>query len=384
MKLTFVITARPSFSRVLTFIQEAQKSNFINVEVVLAASAASARYGDVLGMLEREGIESAAKLNTASFSGTIDSMAKTTASTIHELSTYFSHNRPDAVVCVADRFETIAVSISASYMNIPVIHIQGGELTGNIDEKVRHANSKLSDLHFVSTEISKQRLIRMGENPNNVYNTGCPSIDLVDKLLSVHWSSEDVWKKYGGVGRKFNLVKGNYVVVLQHPETDYYEASYSHIKSTLEAVKDFGKPALVFWPNIDNGSDGTSKGIRMFREENMSLNFHYFRNFIPEDFINLVKNSYCLVGNSSMGIRESSFLGKSVVNIGGRQRNRERGPNVIDCGYDKSEIFRSLVNIQHCNVEKSDLYGDGNAAKKMVRILEQIDLKIDSDFYEQA
>lgn len=382
MKLTFVITARPSFSRVLTFLQAAKQSDFIDVEIVLAASAANTRYGDVKAMLEAEGISCDAQLNTAGYSGAIDSMAKITASTIHELSTYLSNNKPDAVVCIADRFETIAISISASYMNIPVIHIQGGELTGNIDERVRHANSKLSDLHFVSTDLSKQRLTRMGENPEMIFNTGCPSIDLVCKMLSPDWDPQVVWDKYGGIGNKFELIPGEYLVVLQHPETDYYESSFNHINATLEAVKEFGKPALIFWPNIDNGSDGTSKGIRIFRENNMLLNFHYFRNFHPEDFINLVNKSYCIVGNSSMGIRECSYLGKPVVNIGSRQRNRERGANVIDSGYTKSEILASLYKVVSMNIGRSYLYGDGKSGQRMVAILKGLELSIKTNFYE--
>lgn len=382
MKLTFVITARPSFSRVLTFIQAANLSENIEVEIVLAASAANKRYGDVEEMLRKEGLECKALLNTAVYSGAIDSMAKITASTILELSTYLLNNKPDAVVCIADRFETLSISLTASYMNIPVIHIQGGELTGNIDERVRHANSKLSDIHFVSTELSKNRLIRMGENPSSVHNTGCPSIDLVERMLKEDWDPNSIWENYGGVGERFDLKKGEYIVMLQHPETDLHDLSFDHITTTLEALKRFGKPVLVFWPNIDNGSDGISKGIRSFREENMHAPFHYFRNFHPEDFINLVNNSYSLVGNSSTGIRECSYLGKPVINIGGRQKNRERAANVQDAGYSTEEILNLLQKIQSIQVEKSTIYGSGNAGKEMVKVLESKSLGVKAAFYE--
>lgn len=208
-------------------------------------------------------------------------------------------------------------------MNIPVAHVQGGEVTGSIDEKVRHAVTKLSNMHFVSTEKAQERLLRMGEAPEHVYITGCPSIDLAAEILSNPVLDFDPFERYGGVGSTVDLSSG-YLIVMQHPVTTEYEQARQHIEETLYAVHDIGLPVLWFWPNVDAGSDGTSKGIRIFREVAQPRDIHFFKNMAPTDFLRLLYNSKALIGNSSVGIRECAFLGVPTVNIGNRQTGRAR------------------------------------------------------------
>ena len=242
---------------------------------------------------------------------------------------------------IADRFETMATAIAASYMNIPLAHIQGGEVTGNIDEKVRHSITKLADYHFVASEGAKERVLKLGEIPNRVFNTGCPSIDLaaeVEAETAVHFNP---LIKYGGVGANVNWSSG-YIVVMQHPVTNEYAESRHHIEETIDAVNELKIPAFWFWPNVDAGSDGTSKAIRAFRENHRPEHIHFFKNMEPADFLRLLINSKCLIGNSSVGIRECAYLGVPVVNIGSRQNRRDRGYNVIDIGYSKTEIENAV------------------------------------------
>ena len=285
--------------------------------------------------------------------------------------TFFENYRPDAVLVIADRFENLSVAISASYLNIPLIHIQGGEVTGSIDEKVRHAITKLSDIHFVATKRSKKFLIKMGENKKNVFLTGCPSIDIAFKAKSK--LSKDFFKKNKGVGNVPKYYE-KYIVVMHHPETTKFNETYSQILQTINAILKLKDIKIVWlWPNIDAGSDIISKQLRILRENKLASNISFFKNFTPENYIKLIYNSECLVGNSSSGIRESSFLSIPVVNIGSRQKNRERGLNVIDVEYNQNQIFNAILKqMQNRKIKKSFIYGDGFAYKKIVNLLSKI------------
>ena len=217
-KICVVITARPSYARVKTALQAIKDHPKLELQLVLAGSSLLDRYGSAYKVIENDGFEVIEKIYNILEGETPSSMAKTTGLAIMELSTTFANLKPDVVVTIADRFETIATSIAASYQNIPLAHIQGGEVTGNIDEKVRHANTKLSDIHLVASEDAKQRVIKMGENPDYVINTGCPSMDLAKEVLENPKFDFDPLVKYGGVGSEINW-KDGYLVVMQHPVT---------------------------------------------------------------------------------------------------------------------------------------------------------------------
>ncbi|MFT5386638.1 MAG: UDP-hydrolyzing UDP-N-acetyl-D-glucosamine 2-epimerase, partial [Saprospiraceae bacterium] len=281
----------------------------------------------------------------------------------------------DAVITIADRFETIATSIAAAYQNIPLIHLQGGEVTGNIDEKVRHANTKLADIHFVTSEDAKERVVKMGEDESYVYNTGCPSIDIASEVLKSPNLDFDPIEKYGGVGGTFSASE-DYVVVMQHPVTTEYNEAKNDVLKTLRVVDSLGIPTFWFWPNVDAGADGTSNGIRSYRENFNPRNIHFFKNMEPNDFLELLVNSKCLIGNSSAGIRECSFLGVPVVNIGTRQNRRLRGDNVIDVAYDEEAIKNAIeLQLSHPKNTKSTIYGDGKSGKRIADILATIELR---------
>jgi UDP-hydrolysing UDP-N-acetyl-D-glucosamine 2-epimerase len=280
-------------------------------------------------------------------------------------------------VTIADRYETLATAIAASYMNIPLAHVQGGEITGSIDEKVRHAVTKLADLHFVCTRAAFERVVRMGEEPESVFFTGCPSIDLAREVLARPQMDFDPLERYGGVGPALDL-SGGYIVVMQHPVTTEYAEARRHVEETLFAVRSAGLPALWFWPNVDAGSDGTSGAIRKFRELERPANIHFFKNMAPSDFLRLILHARCLVGNSSVGIRESAYLGVPVVNIGTRQGGRDRGGNVKDAGYGRVEIEDAIrERASHGRFPTDLLYGDGSAGARIADLLAAQPLSIE-------
>ena len=297
-KIAVVITARPSYSRVKTVLSAIQAHPNLELQLVVAASALLDRYGSAVNHIEKDGFAIAAKVFNVLEGENLTAAAKTTGIGILELSTVFDNLKPDIVVTVADRFETIATAIAASYMNIPLAHIQGGEVTGNIDEKVRHAITKLSDYHFVASEGAKERVVKLGEDPMMVFNTGCPSIDLAKEIVNGKTLPFNPYQKYGGVGAKPDLSNG-YLVVMQHPVTNEYQDSRKHIEATLEAIHKINRPTLWFWPNVDAGSDGTSTGIRAFREQHLLPNVHFFKNMEGTDFLQLLQHCNCLIGNIS-------------------------------------------------------------------------------------
>lgn len=375
-KVCVVVTARPSYSRVKTVLRAILEHPELELQLVVAASALLDRYGTAVNYIEKDGFPISARVYMVLEGENPASMAKTTGLGMLELATVFDNLKPDVVVTIADRFETLATAVAASYMNIPVAHIQGGEVTGSIDEKVRHAVTKLSDLHLVSTRCAGERVEKMGEDSHKVFVTGCPSIDLAAEIADDPGLNFNPFERYGGVGDLHELTNG-YLVVMQHPVTTEHDLARKHIQETLEAVYAINMPTLWFWPNVDAGSDGTSNGIRSFREKYRPENITFFKNMEPTDFLRLLYSSKCLVGNSSVGIRECSFLGVPVVNIGTRQNRRERGQNVIDVDYRKEEIIAAIRRQTSNGRYAADkLYGDGRAGVRISKALAEAPLEV--------
>ena len=368
-KVCVVVTARPSYSRIETALRAIDAHPDLELQLVVAASALLERYGNTVRYIEAAGFKIAARVLMVLEGESLAAMAKTTGLGLMELTTVFENLKPDVVVTIADRYETLATSVAAAYLNIPLMHIQGGEVTGSIDEKVRHAITKLADIHCVATDSAVTRVLRMGEHPETVFKTGCPSIDLAAALLPDPSLNFDPFEKYGGVGPALDLSDG-YLVVMQHPVTTEHEQARDHVAETLNAVCEMGMPTLWFWPNVDAGSDGTSKGIRTFRERYHPDNIHFFKNMESTDFLRLIYSSRSLVGNSSVGIRECSFLGIPVVNIGSRQCRRDRGGNVIDASYNRASITHALDHhLSNGRYPQSSLYGDGHAGERIAGVL---------------
>ena len=368
-KICVVVTARPSYSRIRTALHAIHQHPDLELQLVVAASALLERYGHAIQAIERDGFPVAARVYMVVEGENLVTSAKSTGLGLVELATVFDNLAPDAVVTIADRYETLATAVAASYMNIPVVHVQGGEVTGSIDEKVRHAVTKLSNLHLVSTAGAAERVRKLGEEASSVVITGCPSIDIAAEVAASPAFDFDPFVKYGGVGPTTDLSKG-YLVVMQHPVTTEYEAARQQVDETLYAVRDAGLPVLWFWPNVDAGSDGTSKGIRVFREKEQPGNFHLFRNMFPEDFLRLLVHATAIVGNSSVAIRECSYLGVPAVNIGSRQQGRERGANVIDVEHDRAAIAGAIAeHVRRGKAPSDHLYGDGRAGARIADCL---------------
>ena len=373
-KICVVVNSRANYGRIKSVLVAARDHPTLDVQMIVGASALLHRFGSVIDVIRNDGFEPSATVHSIVEGETPTTMAKSTGLAIIELATQFENLKPDVVVTVADRFETIATAIAASYMNIPLAHTQGGEVTGSIDESVRHAVTKLAHIHFPATKRAGEFLVRTGEDPEAVHFTGCPSIDAITSIdLSL---PADKFDKYRGVGAQLDFSKP-YIVVLQHPVTTEYGQGLAQIEETLSAVHQLGMQTVWLWPNVDAGSDQVSKGIRLYRERKQPTNIHFYINFAVEDYARLINNASCLIGNSSSALREGAFLGVPAVNIGTRQGGREHGPNVMHVPYNAAQIEAAVhKQLAHGRYPRSTMFGDGSAGAKIADVLATVDFKI--------
>jgi len=371
-RICVMVASRANYARIKSVLRAIEEHPALELQLVVGASALLNRFGSAIDVIRADGFEPAAITYTIIEGENPTTMAKSTGLGVIELSTIFENLRPDIVLTVADRFETMATAIAASYMNIPLAHTQGGEVTGNIDESVRHAITKLAHIHFPATDASCERVIRLGEEPATVFNVGCPAMDAVHGLDLTLTNS--LFDRYGGVGPRLDVENRRYLLVLQHPVTTEFGSGREQIEQTLEALRRLEMQAIVLWPNIDAGSDDVAKGLRVFRETHRPDWLHLFRNFSVEDYARVLANAACVVGNSSSGIREGSFLGVPHVNVGTRQQGRERGENVIDAGYDADEIVAAVKRqLEIERYPRSSLFGDGTAGSQVAEILATVE-----------
>lgn len=349
----------------------------MELQIVVGASALLSNYGDVLSLLKKDHFKHNLKIAMAIEGGSSVAMAKTAGLGVSEFATAFHNLEPDVVVVRGDRYEVLSAAIAAAYLNISIAHIEGGDVTGNIDESVRHAVTKLAHIHFATNKKSKERVIRMGEDSKYVFNFGCPELELIAKST---YNVTDNFIDGFGVGNVVDIKKP-YLVVMQHPVTSEIDQNRYNITNTLEVVHELKIPAVWFWPNIDAGTDEISKGIRRFREQHNPEHIYFVKNLSPEEFIVLLQGSLCLVGNSSSGIKECSYLGVPVVNIGSRQDGRMRTKNVVDTGYGKNDIKRAIeYQVNHKKYKPSNVYFQKDTSEKIAGTLASVKLYTQKQF----
>ena len=366
------ITARPSYSRIRSALSILSKNKNINLHILCSGSALLNRYGRIVDYIQRDGFHVYDELYTYVEGDESINMALTTANTISLSAQAFKKLAPDFIVTIADRYETLGTAVAASYMNIPLIHIQGGEVSGNIDEVVRHTVTKLSDFHLVSNEYAAQRVHSLGESLNNIFITGCPSIDIAEeaKHISQEVLTHSLQQQLGS--HVFNLAEP-FIVLLIHPETNHHEESFNNMFLLLTLLTKLDINVLVFNPNVDSGSDSMWQALEFFKKGYEQNRFYYINNLEGHVFLKLLTLSSCLVGHSSVGIRECAYLGIPVINIGERQNGRERANNVLDVAWDEYEITAAILqqlSIRH--YPQSTLYGNANAGERIASVIDSL------------
>jgi GDP/UDP-N,N'-diacetylbacillosamine 2-epimerase (hydrolysing) len=377
MKILTLVERRADYSRMRPILKELYKDPFFEVYLVVTGACLLDVHGKDVDYIKEDGfvINAEIPMFVQGERNTNTSMVKALAKVLSGMTDEIERFRPNLVLTGFDIGANLATTIAAAHMNIPVAHIQGGEVTGTIDESIRHAMSKFSHIHFPATEDAKNRLVRLGENPKHIFNVGCPSIDTIVQTPIVD-------KKI--LEEKFDIdFSKPTILLIQHPVTTESGESKEQISNTISVIKELGVQALVALPNNDAGSSEIIDEIK-----NSGLN--WYPSLSTDEFVNVYRNIGAIVGNSSSGIHESSTFGIPAVNIGTRQKDRERAANVIDVGYDKKSIKtgieKALFNTEYRkNIENIiNPYGDGKSAKRIVKLLKSINLDgiVQKRFYE--
>ena len=376
-RICIVVGSRANYSSIKSVMRAVEQHPDLKLQIIVGASALLDRFGSVVNIIEQDGFKPDARVNMIVEGETPATMAKSTGLGLLELPTLFELLKPDVVVSVGDRFETMATAVAGAYMNIPVAHTMGGEITGTIDESIRHAITKLAHIHFPASRLAAERIVRMGEDPSTVHHVGCPRIDLAAEIVQTDGRlSDGEWLEREGVGGHINIDEP-FLVVSQHPVTTEYGEGETQIAETLMALAQLRMPTIMLWPNVDAGSEDVARGMRKFREQQRPEYIRFYKNFAVETFVRLMMRAACLVGNSSAPIREGAFLGAPAVNIGTRQQGRERGSNVIDVNHDRGAIVDAICRqVAHGRYPSEPLYGDGQAGRRIADILSSSPLHV--------
>jgi UDP-hydrolysing UDP-N-acetyl-D-glucosamine 2-epimerase len=377
-KICIFIGSRANYSSIKSVMVAISEDHDLHLQLILGASAVLERFGNISNIIEQDGFKPDYVFYNNIEGENPVTMAKSTGLGIIESSSILNNLKPDVVIIIGDRFEMMSVTIAAAYMNIKIAHTMGGEVTGTIDESIRHAITKFSHIHFVSNEDSKNRVLKMGEMPETVFNVGCPRIDIVKKELLNNSDNitSNLFDEHRGVGEILNLTNG-FLLVSQHPVTTEFSESRTQIDETLNALNELQIPTIMLWPNIDAGSDEISKGIRSFREKYNPKWLHVFINLPISAYIHLMNTTLCLIGNSSSGLRDGAYIGTPVVNIGSRQNKRLRSNNVLQVDNDSKEIIKGIkLQIQKGKYLSSNIYGDGETGLKIAKILKTDDFSL--------
>src|SRR5437763_3852858 len=339
-RVCFPITSRAYYGRSQLLIKKLHDHPAIDLELMLGGSILLDKYSrHVADDIAAGGFTISASLFNVIEGGNHVAMAKTACLTALEFTNSFHTADPDIVVICGDRFEQLAIAMAAAYLNKTIAHIEGGDLSGSIDESVRHAITKLAHVHLVTNEDARRRVLAMGEDPQYVFNTGSLDVE-VASLVTATLSSEAI--NHYGVGHEVDVTRP-FVLVIQHPVTTERDNRH-HLEQTLEAITALDLPAIWIWPNPDAGTGEMADRLRHFRENagHAADKMRFITDLPVGEFIALLKAAACLVGNSSAGIKECSFLGTPVVNIGARQQGRLHAGNVVHAGDRSADILAAV------------------------------------------
>jgi UDP-hydrolysing UDP-N-acetyl-D-glucosamine 2-epimerase len=380
-RICFPITNRSYYGRSQLLIRKLHAHPEIELELMLGGSILLDKYSrHIADDIEAGGFSITASLFNVIEGGNHVAMAKTACLTALEFTNGLHAQDPDIVLMCGDRFEQLAIAMAAAYLNKTIAHIEGGDVSGSIDESVRHAITKLAHVHFVTNADAERRVLAMGEDPQYVFNTGSLDVELAARVDAPITSA--VVNGYG-VGHMVDVTQP-FLMVIQHPVTTDSD-NRQHLEETLRAVSMLGMPAIWFWPNVDAGTGEMAERIRHFREHPAAAAapIRFITNVRAGEFVALLKATACVVGNSSAGIKECSYLGTPVVNTGVRQQGRLHAENVVHVGHDADEICRAVVaQVSHGRYPPSLIYYRPDASQAIVDVLASMPLYTQKRFHD--
>jgi UDP-hydrolysing UDP-N-acetyl-D-glucosamine 2-epimerase len=365
-KVLIVLVDRANYGRLKPVMHAVKAHPDLALQVVAAGTMVLERFQQPVQIVRDDGFDVGGEVYLELEGSTPATMAKSLGFGVVEFASEFQRLKPDVVLLIGDRYEALAAAIAAAYMNICIAHVQGGEVSGSIDESARHAITKLAHFHFPSTHRSAEYLIRMGERPDTILSIGCPSSDIarqLDRALSpdvVNHTGSGAWVD----------VSQPFLLVVFHPTTTEFGGQRKEMEELLAALNRLKIQTLLLWPNIDAGADHISKTIRVFRDVEKPTWLRIVTNLTPENYLKVLSNAICAVGNSSSFVRDASYFGTPVVLVGGRQEGREVGENVAPVGPQAIDVSRAIERqIAHGRYSPSTLYGDGHVSGRVANAL---------------
>ncbi len=372
-KILAVTGARSEYDILYPILFLLQADDSVDLQILVTGAHLSERYGKTVSIIEKDGFVIAERVNNLLDSDDKMSRVISLGNQIPAFAKVFDAVKPDIILVVGDREEAISVSLTGAYMDIPVAHIAGGDIAkdGNIDNSVRYATSKFSHIHFTILEEHRKTLLKLGEDDWRIFTVGNPALDRF--LETPQLSKKQISENIG-----FDISDDNYIVLIQHPIITDVENEGRNIRQTLDAVVELGCKCLINYPNSDAGNFAIIDAYKEYEKKHKQL--FLFKNLDRLNYINILRNASCLIGNSSSGIIEAPSLGLPVVNIGSRQRGRIHAENVIFVDNDKvhikAAVEKSLNDKGYIQSVKNikNPYGDGNSAVKIVVVLKTIEL----------
>ncbi len=374
-KICVVTSGRADYIRFKSAMQAIQANKNLTLQVIVTGAHLLEKYGSTVNQIKNDGFAPSQEIYTILEGENNLTMTKSFGIGIIELATAFSNLKPDLVVSLTDRYEALMTAVTSSFMNIPLVHLQGGEVTGTIDESIRHSCTKLAQWHLTATSQSRARVIRLGEPEHCVFNTGCPSIDLLKNIPIISRDKLIDFIKQNSKDQLRGDLKNRFILFMQHPVTTESAHSQTQIIESMYALYEIDLPVILMWPNHDAGSEEMVQAIRKFMVMHKDHKFNIFKNFEYSVFVNLMHHTSCMVGNSSASIRETPYLGTPVVNIGTRENGREMSINVKSVDYNRNDIIRGINHqLIAKRYEIDEIYGRGDSGKMIASILSELDL----------
>lgn len=367
-RLLFITGSRGEWGYIRPILRFIEKSDTLSYSICATNMHLLPAYGYSLKEIEDDGFTVDYKIHMSLDGGTHVAQVKSLGTFLCSLADILGSEKPDWIVLAGDRGEQLMGAVAGAFCYVPVAHIQAGELSGNIDGMTRHAIGKYAHLHLASNEDAAQRLIRLGEEPYRVHNVGAPQVDeLMQGLVA---SPAELTSRHGVA---FNRP---FILVVQHPVTEEFEQAAQQIDATMSALRRFDLPKIVILPNNDAGSLMIRDGIDRQRHGD----FHVFANLRREEYLGVMKLASCMVGNSSSGLLEAPTFELPAVNLGRRQHKRMQGRNVINAEFEEEAIVAALRKAllpqfrQELRGNCPNPYGDGRAAERILRLLEETDI----------
>lgn len=364
-----VLVDRANYGRLKPVMHAIHERPELELLVIAAGTMVLERFDQPVKVVRRDGFEVHSEIYMELEGSTPATMAKSVGFGVVEFAGELQRLKPDVLVIIGDRYEALAASIAASFMNIPVVHMQGGEVSGSIDESTRHAITKFSQYHFPATARAADYLVRMGERPETILGVGCPSSDLA-RTFERRFDSAVINAR--GSGAEIDVTRP-YLLVVFHPTTTEFGGERAQMNALLDGLAPLALPTVLLWPNIDAGSDHISKAIRVFRDRAETTWLRAITNLAPEDYLRVLAGAACAIGNSSSFVRDASFFATPVVLVGNRQQGREHAEHVTPVPPDAGRITAAVrAQLAHGRYPPSTLYGDGHVAARLAQALVEL------------